>query len=56
VTAVVVIMSIFRRKKCKLWSVNFGNEKPSRQEVERANFPEENICGSRSPSQKSREG
>ncbi len=28
VTAVVAVMSIFSRKKCKLWSANIGNEKP----------------------------
>jgi hypothetical protein len=56
VTAVVVVMSIFSRKRCKLQSANLGNERPSRQKAERANFPEENTRGSRSPSQKSRKG
>jgi hypothetical protein len=56
VTAVVVVMSIFSRKRCKLRSANLGNKKPSRQKAERADFPEENTCGSRSPSQKSRKG
>jgi hypothetical protein len=56
VTAVVAVMSIFSRKRCKLWSANLGNEKPSRQKAERADFPEENTHGSRSPSQKSRKG
>jgi hypothetical protein len=37
-------------------STNLGNEKPFGQKVERANFPEENTRGSRSPSQKSRKG
>jgi hypothetical protein len=56
VTAVVTVMSIFSRKRCKLRSVNLGNEKPSFQKAERANFPEENTHGSRSPSQKLRKG
>jgi hypothetical protein len=47
-------MSIFSRKRCKLQSANLRNEKPSRQKAERANFPEENTRGSRSPYQKSR--
>jgi hypothetical protein len=53
VTAVVVVMSIFKKKRCKLRSTNLGNERPSRQ---RANFPEENTRGSRSLSRKSRKG
>ncbi len=56
VTVIVVVMSIFSRKKCKLRSTNLGNEKPSHQKVERANFPEENTRRLRSPSQKSRKG
>ncbi len=56
VTAVVTAMSIFSRKKCKLRSANFGNEKSSCQKVEIANIPEENTRGLRSPSQKSRKG
>jgi hypothetical protein len=52
VTAVVAVMSIFKKKRCKLRSANLGNERPSRQKVERANFLEENTRGSRSPSQK----
>jgi hypothetical protein len=56
VTPVVAIMSIFSRKRCKLRSANLGNEKPSCQKVERANFPEENTRRSRSPSQKLRKG
>ncbi len=47
VTAVVTVMSIFSRKSLRY-------EKPSCQKAERANFPEENTCGSRS--QKSRKG
>jgi hypothetical protein len=49
-------MSVFSRKRCKLWSTNLGNKKPSRQKAERANFPEENTPGSRSLSQKLRKG
>ncbi len=55
-TAVVVVMSIFKNKRCKLQSANLRNERPSCQKAERANFPEENNRGSRSPSQKSRKG
>jgi hypothetical protein len=53
---VVAVMSIFSRKRCELQSANLGNEKPSCQKVERADFPEENTRGSRSPSQKLRKG
>jgi hypothetical protein len=49
-------MSIFKRKKCKLRSANLGNERPSRQKAERADFLEENTRGSRSLSQKLRKG
>jgi hypothetical protein len=56
VTAVVAVMSIFSRKKCKLRSANLGNERPSCQKAERANIPEENTRGLRSLSQKSRRG
>jgi hypothetical protein len=56
VTVLVAVMSIFKRKRCKLRSANLRNERPSHQKVERANFPEENTRGSRSPSQKSRKG
>jgi hypothetical protein len=52
VTAVVTVMSIFRKKRCKLWSANLGNEKPFCQKAERADFLKENSCGSRSLSQK----
>ncbi len=38
VTAVVTVISIFCRKKCKLQSANLGNEKPSCQKVESANI------------------
>ncbi len=56
VTAVVAVMSIFKKKRCKLRSANLENERPSRQKAERANFLEENIPGSRSLSQKLRKG
>jgi hypothetical protein len=48
VTAVVAVMSIFSRKKCKLRSANLGNQRPSHQKAERANIPEENTRGLRS--------
>ncbi len=51
VTVVVAVMSILSGKKCKLWSANCGNEKPSCQKTKRANFPEKNTH-----SQKSRRG
>jgi hypothetical protein len=56
VTAVVVVMSIFSEKRCKLQSANHRNEQPSCQKAERADFFEENSRGSRSPPQKSRKG
>ncbi len=55
-TAVVAIMGIFRRKRCKLRSSIFRNEKHSCRKAERANFPEENTHGSKSSSQKLRKG
>ncbi len=56
VTAVVTVMSIFSEKRCKLQSANRGNEKPSCQKAERANFLEEISRGPRNRSQKSRKG
>ncbi len=56
VTEVVMVMSIFSEKRCKLRSANCKNEKSSCQKAERANFPEENSRGPRNLSQKSREG
>ena len=56
VTAVVGVMSIFKRKRCKLWSASLGNERPSRQSAERAIFLQENTRGSLNLSQKSRRG
>ena len=46
VTAVVAVMSIFKRKKCKLRSAILGNERPSRQGAERADFLQEISRGS----------
>ncbi len=56
VTAVIAVMSIFSKKRCKLWSTNHRNEKPSCQKVESADIPEGNTHGSRSLSQKLRKG
>ncbi len=56
VTAVVTVMSIFSKKKCKLQSANRGIKKPSCQKAESANIPEGNTRRSRSLSQKSRKG
>jgi hypothetical protein len=56
VTAVVVVMSIFSKKRYELQSTNCRNEKPSCQKAERANFQEENTRELRSLSQKSRKG
>ncbi len=56
VNAVVAVMSIFSRQRCKLRIANLGNERPSCQKAERADFPEGNTRGSRSLSQKSRKG
>jgi hypothetical protein len=53
-TAVVAVMSIFSRKKCKMRSANLRNERPSCQKAERANIQEENTRRSRSLSQKLR--
>jgi hypothetical protein len=56
VTTVVAVMSIFSKKRCKLRSADCGNEKPSCQKAESANFPEENSPIPRSLSQKTRKG
>ncbi len=56
VTAVVAVMSVFKKKRCKLRSANLRNKRPSCQKAERADFLEENTCGSRNLSQKSRKG
>jgi hypothetical protein len=55
-TAVVAVMSIFSKKRCKLQSANRRNEKPSCQKVEIANILEGNTHGSRSLSQKLKKG
>jgi hypothetical protein len=49
-------MSIFKRKRCELQSASLGNERPSHQKAERANFLQENTRGSRNLSQKLRKG
>jgi hypothetical protein len=56
VTAVVVVMTIFCKKKCKLQSANTENKKPSCQKAESAHFPEENFSGPKCLSQKKRKG
>ncbi len=56
VTAVVAVMSIFKRKRCELRSASLGNERPSHQKAERADFLQENTHGLRNPSQKLRKG
>jgi hypothetical protein len=56
VTAVVTVMSIFKKKKCKLRSANCRNEKPFCQKAENADFQEENTRRSRSLSLKLRKG
>jgi hypothetical protein len=56
VTAVVVGMSIFKKKRCKLRNASLRNEKPSCQKAERFNFLQENTRQSRSLSQQSRKG
>jgi hypothetical protein len=55
-TAIVALMSTFKKKKCRLRRASLGNERHSRQKAERANFLEENTRGSRSLSQKLRKG
>ncbi len=56
VTAVVTVMSIFKRKRCKLRSASLGNERPSCQKAERANFLQKNTHGLQNLSHKSRKG
>jgi hypothetical protein len=56
VTAVVVVMSIFCKKKYKSWSANPKNKKPSCQKPESVIFSEENFRGPRNLSQKTRKG
>ncbi len=56
VTAVVAVMSIFKRKRCELQSASLGNERPSCQKVEKSGFLQEYTRGSRNLSQKLRKG
>jgi hypothetical protein len=56
VTGVVEVMSIFKKKRCKLWNANIGNGKPCHHKAKRADFLEENTRGSKSLSQKLRKG
>jgi hypothetical protein len=56
VSAVVAVMSIFCKKKCKSWSANPKNEKHSCQKLESDDFLEENPRRLRNFSQKMREG
>jgi hypothetical protein len=49
-------MSIFSEIRCKSRSTYHRNEKPSHQKGGSANFPEENFCGPRNLSRKSRKG
>ncbi len=55
-TAVVRVMSIFKRKRCKLRSNSLGNERPSCQKAERADFLQKNTRGLQNLSQKLRTG
>jgi hypothetical protein len=41
VTGVLAVMSIFKKKRCKLLNANLENERSSCQKAERANFSEE---------------
>jgi hypothetical protein len=56
VTAVVAVMRFFSKKRSDLQSAKSGNEKPSRQKTESANFQEENSCGPRILSHKTIKG
>ncbi len=56
VTAVVVVMSIFCKKRCSLQRANPGNKKPSHQKTESTNFSEEKYRKLRNLSQKTRKG
>jgi hypothetical protein len=56
VTAVVMELSIFTKKRCNLWSAKSGNQKPSRQKTESADIPKEKSSRLRSLSQKTRKG
>jgi hypothetical protein len=56
VTAVVAVMSIFCRKRCKSWSANPEIKKLSRQKKESANFLEKDSRKPRDLSLKTRKG
>jgi hypothetical protein len=56
VTAVVAVMSIFKKKKYKSRSAILGNERPSHQGAERANFSQEISCKSQNLSLTTRKG
>ncbi len=56
VTAVITVINIFSKKRCKLRSANCRNVKPSCQKAESANFQEGNTRRLRSLSQKLRKG
>jgi hypothetical protein len=56
VTAVVTVMSIFSKKRCNSRSAKSGNEKPSCQKAESANFSEENPPQPRNLSSKMKKG
>jgi hypothetical protein len=54
VTAVVAVMSIFCRKKCKSWDTNPGNKKHSCQMAESSDFLGGFSCKLKNLSQKTR--
>jgi hypothetical protein len=56
VTVVVVVISIFCKKKCNLQSTYSRYKKLYCQKAESANFPEENSCGPKNLSLKMRKG
>ncbi len=56
VTAVVAAMSIFKRKRCQMWSSSLGNKRLSCQKAERADFLQEITHGLRNLSQELRKG
>jgi hypothetical protein len=56
VSAVVMVISIFSKKRSNSRSAISGKEKPFHQKMGIANFPEENSRGPRNLSQKTRKG
>ncbi len=54
VTAVVTLMRIFSKKRCKSRSANLGKEKPSCQKAESADFLEENVPWTENPFSKNK--